>query len=322
MAIHLATRTLDAIARALVADKGNAYRARLAEVLPHIGDAYREDDDPYRSHLGASVIGGPCDRALWYGFRWAHQSTPTGKAKEDDTHGHARMIRLWNRGHLEEGRFIALLLMIGVQVYQQDANGHQYRVSFFGGHYGGSGDGILLGVPDLPPGVPCGGEFKTHSDDTFKKLLSDGVQASKPEHYAQIQTYMRGFGLQYFLYLAVNKNTDELYGEIVCYDGVTDELYMRRARSLIFDNATPARMRLASPTHWKCKHGCGVKAVCWGAVAPDRNCRTCATVRFREDGTVRCGFTELFPASAHESLTKEQQRAGCDRYQLSPLFKD
>lgn len=318
----LATKTLQAIADAINADGGAAYRKNLQMVLPHIGDAYSADSDPYRSHLGASVIGGPCDRALWFGFRWASTARPTGKAKEDNAHGYARMVRLWNRGHLEEGRFIALLLTIGVQVFQQDANGKQFRISHFGGHFGGSGDGVLLGVPDLPPGVPAGAEFKTHSDDTFKELLEKGVKESKPEHYVQMQQYMRGFGLQYFLYLAVNKNTDELHGEIVCYDGVTDERYLERARSIIFDERIPSRMRMATPTHWKCKHGCGYNAVCWGAVKPDVNCRTCKHVAFYDDGSVRCIVPEHPCGEGRDvSLNKAEQLAGCDRYEVSPLFK-
>ena len=27
-------------------------------------------DDGLRQHLGASLIGKPCERALWYTFRW------------------------------------------------------------------------------------------------------------------------------------------------------------------------------------------------------------------------------------------------------------
>ena len=56
-------------------------------------------------------------------------------------------------GHLEEGRFIALLLACGVEFYQHDENGEQFRVKF-AGHGGGSGDGIAIEVPDstLQPG--------------------------------------------------------------------------------------------------------------------------------------------------------------------------
>ena len=48
-----------------------------------------------RPHLGASQIGHPCSRALWYGFRWA-------LAKDFD----GRMLRLFETGQLVENRLI------------------------------------------------------------------------------------------------------------------------------------------------------------------------------------------------------------------------
>lgn len=317
----LATKTMQAVVDGLTRDGGNAFRALEGQVLPHIGDAYAAEKDGFRPHLGASVLGGPCDRALWYGWRWAHKGKPTGKAKEPDDHGYARMLRLWNRGHLEEGRFISLLLMVGIQVYQQDENGKQFRVHFYGGHMGGSGDGVLLGVPDLPAGIPSLAEFKTHSDESFKELLAKGVKLAKPEHYVQMQIYMRGMGLQYALYGAVNKNTDELHFEIVVYDGVTDAQFLERGRRIMFAMTAQPRMRSASPTFWKCKYGCDQAPVCWQTVEPERNCRTCDHVRFREDGTVRCGLREIFPEDGG-ILSVPEQLAGCGDYRLASVFKE
>lgn len=325
MGLWLATNTMKAVVDAINADGGNSFRLWEGRVIPHLGDAYRADEDSFRSHLGASVIGGPCDRALWYSWRWAHKGKPTGKAKEADDAGYARMVRLWNRGHLEEGRFIALLLMIGVQVYQQDEKGNQFRVSFFGGHMGGSGDGVLLGVPDVPPGVPCLGEFKTHSDESFKELVEKGVRLAKPEHYVQMQIYLRGMGLVYALYVAVNKNTDELHMEIVQYDGETDARFLERGRRIIFSMTAQPRMRSASPTFWKCKYGCDMAPVCWQTVQPARNCRTCQFVEFNEDGSVRCTNEtqhEIRNWPGVVPLDKPAQLAGCELYQLAQVFKE
>ena len=44
-----------------------------------------------RAHLGASMIGRECNRALWYGFRWATVPNFPG-----------RVLRLFKRGHDEE----------------------------------------------------------------------------------------------------------------------------------------------------------------------------------------------------------------------------
>lgn len=322
MAVWLASKTLQSIDNAICADGGNAFRMWQGRVFPHMDDAYREDEDSYRSHLGASVIGQKCMRAAWYSWRWAFKRPPRGKKNELPARAESRMRRLWNRGHLEEARFISMLLMIGVQVYQQDEQGKQYRISNLGGHFSGSGDGILMHVPDLPLGVPCLGEFKTHSAKSFDELVSFGVKEAKPEHYVQMQEYMHHFGILYALYMAVNKDTDELHAEIVMYDRPTAEHFLERARQLIFvhTDKAPPRIRGGNPGYHVCKYLCDYPDVCYSTKPVDRNCRTCAHVAFWEDGTVRCLLKEIFPATKDSPLTKEQQLAGCEHYRVGEAF--
>lgn len=300
----------------MAADNGNTYRRNLGLVLPHLGDAYRDDEDVngQRTHLGASIIGQECERAAAYSFRWATRARPRGRKGEDPVDAHARMLRIWNRGHLEEGRFIAMLLTAGIQVYQQDANGNQFRVSSLGGHYGGAGDGILYGVPDLP-GMWSLGEYKTHSDESFTKLVKSGVRVSKPEHYVQMTTYMGRFGILYTLYLAVNKDTDHLYAEIVQYDGPIDEQFTERARRIVFGSVFPKRIRGASPGFHTCKYLCDHTRVCFGPDKPVMSCRTCQHGFAMPDGTWQCALDT-------RTLNKAEQIAGCGRYKLSTIFKD
>lgn len=314
MAKWIATKTLAAIDEAICADGGNAYRRILGQVMPHITDAYAEAKDSYRTHLGASVLGGKCARAAAYGWRWALRKKPRGKKHEPAKKAESRMLRLWNRGHMEEGRFIAMLLACGVSVYQQDAEGKQYKISNYGGHFSGSGDGILVGVPDLPAGVPCLAEFKTHGDKSFEELKDNGVAVAKHEHYVQMQEYMHHMGLLYALYVAVNKNTDELYAEIVSYDRPVAETFLERAKAIIFEQELPKRINGASPGFFHCKYMCDYPDVCFSTVKPDRNCRTCQHGFAMPDGTWQC-------AMRGETLDKEAQLRGCDQYRMNAAFK-
>lgn len=315
MGVWRATKTLQAIDEQITADGGNSYRYWLGQVMPHMDDAYRADEDSYRTHLGASTIGNECERAVWYGYRWAHKTLARGRKDEPRTTANSRMLRLWNRGHIEEARFIAQLLCIGVQVFQQDSEGRQYRFKALGGHYSGSNDGVCVGVPDLPPNVPALLECKTHGDKSFQKLKEEGVKLSKHEHYVQMQTYMSNFGLQYGLYLAVNKNDDELYAEIVVYDGTTDDQYMRRAKRLIYEgDKAPNRLRSASPGFHVCKYMCDHTEVCFNTVPVDRNCRTCKHAFPMPDGTWQCALFTY-------TLSKEEQKAGCDAYTVMDAMK-
>lgn len=312
--VWLATKTLQRINESIAVDGGNAFRRNLGLVMPHLGDAYDDKSDDVRSHLGASVIGNACARAVAFGWRWATKKAPRGRKGEPKVDAHSRMLRLWNRGHLEEGRFIAMLLTAGVGVYQQDANGKQFRISDLGGHYGGSGDGMLYGVPDLPNGVWCLNECKTHSDDSFSKLKKEGVQKSKPEHYIQMQTYLSKFGLLYALYMAVNKNDDELYAEIVQFDGAVDAQFTERAKLIVFGDKLPERMRGASPGFFQCKYMCDHVGVCFGPEKPVISCRSCQHGFAMPDGTWQC-------AKHTVTLTKAHQIAACGDYKLSEVFK-
>lgn len=314
--VKLATKTLAAFEAAVMHDQGNAFRYWLGRVLPHMGDAYRQETDPFRSHMGASGIGKECARSIWYDFHWATQKRFSG-----------RMLRLFNRGHLEEARFIALLLCIGCNVIQQDENGKQYRISSFGGHYGGSGDGMFDGCPDLPPGVRALSEFKTHNDKSFKKLLAEGVRGAKFEHYVQMQQYMRKMGLVVGVYFAVNKDNDEIYAEIVDLDIDVADRYEVRAIQIIQMQAVPPNKINESPGWFGCKF-CDHRPVCHMGAPVEVNCRTCAHSIAKADGLWWCENPErttrmLFPADRAAnpgmcddseqdfSLSKQRQLKGC-----------
>jgi hypothetical protein len=314
MTFTLAKKTLAAIDAAIEADQGASFRLNLQKVLPHIGDAYRGHDDPFRSHMGASVIGGECGRAIWYGFHWTTKP-----------HFSGRIIRLFNRGHLEEARFIAALLCINVQVFQQDANGKQYRISDHGGHFGGSGDGVGIGIPDLAPDVAALLEFKTHNDTSFKALIKSGVRAAKFEHFVQMQVYMRKMGLVQAMYGAANKNDDHLHLEIVTLDPQLADQFIARAGTLIQHVAPPKKIN-ESPGWFTCKW-CDHRPVCHLKAPPERNCRTCRYSEARQDGNWWCenkdrqmkmifgpapGCSE--PGETFQ-LTEARQRKSCDFYE-------
>lgn len=293
MSIILSKKTIQKINEILEADQGATYRGFLGKVLPHMADAYREDESGPRTHLGASLIGGECTRALWYSFRWAKTEKFSG-----------RIVRLFNRGHLEEGRFIALLLMIGCQVYQQDENGNQFRLKDAGGHFGGSLDGIITNCPDVPDEIALV-EFKTHGEKSFKELQLKGVKVCKLEHFVQMQIYMGKMGLRFALYLAVNKNDDDLYGEIILFDENVFNFYIQRANNIIFSDVALEKIS-NTPGWYKCKF-CTFNKICHYGDRMDINCRTCKHSIATENGTWVCGTTG-------EELDKQAQLNGCNIY--------
>ncbi len=277
----------------------NASRTALAVDAAIVANA----EPPHRAHLGASVIGRPCTRQLWYAFRWAKGE-----------HHEARMLRLFERGQLEERRFVGYLKAIGVEVWEADpATGKQFRISDCEGHFGGSLDGVGRGIPDLPPDEAFVLEFKTHGEKSFVKLKDEGLLKAKWEHYVQTQIYMGKMELKYALYVAVNKNTDELHFELIPFNQAEFERGLVRAKLIIFGNL-PERIN-ESPSYFACKY-CHLQKLChFGGETPDRNCRTCVNGKVAGAGQWQCKLD-------HRWLDEAAQRAGCSQYSASSFLTE
>lgn len=266
-------------------------------------DAWRVSEayEMPRSHLGASAIGHRCERRLWYAFRWVGRETFD-----------ARMLRLFDRGQREEATFVEELRGAGVEVLEIDpATGRQFNFKAAGGHMGGSLDGVAKGIPDSPS-LWHVLEFKTHSAKSFADLQKKGVKASKPLHYAQMQAYMHMAGLTRALYLAVNKDTDELYGERIKHDDAFAASLFEKAERVVFASE-PLPGISSDPAWFECKF-CPAARVCHGGKLAEVSCRTClhATPE-REDGRWTC-------AKTGERITTAMQINGCDSHLYIPAL--
>lgn len=307
--VIIATQTMQAIADALYKDQGAKFRSFLKELYAKADDIYSQDQFPFRTHLGASLIGDECARKIWYNWHWAKE------IKFD-----ARILRLFNRGHAEEPRFIAMLMAIGCEIWQYDTNGKQYKISGHGGHYGGSLDGVALGIPEFPelPGLV---EFKTHGDKSFNELRVVGVQRAKIQHFHQMQQYMGFHRLTFALYMAVNKNNDEIYAEIVMFDKIYYDKYFELARTIIISKV-PLEKLSKNPKFYVCGY-CDFKAVCHGKDLPARNCRTCAHSEPSLDGVNGDWYcTNPLNNVTPLPLSKQEQLNGCSNYELNPHIKE
>lgn len=254
-----------------------------AELVKQVDAAFagRKGKRELRTHLGASVLGKKCMREVWFIFHWADWEDHEG-----------RMLRLFNRGHNAENGFKALLENVGATVWTEDAHGEQFKVSAHGGHVGGSMDGVAIRLPDFPAGylTPVLLEMKTHNDKFFKDLLRKGLQASKPVHYKQAQLYMHLGGLKWCLYMAVNKNTDELWFDVFEYDPTVGTYLVNRAETIIFGEGMPPRIS-ETPSWYECQF-CAMKGVCFGYKPPEMNCRTCKHSKPNRDGSWSCGLNQ------------------------------
>lgn len=252
---------------------------------------------PHRPHMGCSIIGHSCDRHIWLTWRWAKSPAFPG-----------RVLRLFDTGKREEERLLQDIRELGVEIFTTDeSTGKQIDVKAFDGHLAGSVDGIGRGFVEAPKSWAVL-ECKTHNNKSFAKLQKEGVRASKFQHFVQMQMYMGLLDIERALYLAQNKDNDEIYSEWIHFDKDCFEQHMARAKALIEMTSPPERLS-NDPGWYECKW-CDHYELCHGEQIADVNCRTCCHSSPSVDGKWSCG-----------SKKKEiETQSGCESHLYLPAL--
>lgn len=260
-------------------------------------------DDGLRKHLGASLIGRECERALWLTFRWAKPQAFEG-----------RMLRLFARGQREEEVFIDLLRNARVKVVDVDiTTGRQFSFSSVGSHFGGSMDAACQGLPESSAWHVV--EMKTHSKKSFDDLDKHGVKISKPAHYDQMQCYMGWTGMTRALYMAVCKDDDRLHLERIDANPDRFAVLISKAERIIKSTEPPPRIS-EDATWFQCKL-CEFHPICHGTEAPVPTCRSCCHSTPELDGNAR-----WFCSRHKMDLSFNDQKQGCQGHLFIPQMFD
>ena len=267
----------------------------MSKIVELIDRYHQEKTDTQRGHMGGSLLGHKCPRYLWYMFRWTFAENFPG-----------RIRRLFRRGHDEERTIVSDLRAIGIDI--RDVGNNQARVDF-GGHVSGSVDGVIKsGVPNHEMEEFLA-EFKTHNKRSFDDVSRKGVKDSKPMHYAQMQVYMLGKEIHKSLYVAVCKDNDEMYTEIVEFDKEFAERLLRKGEWVATSMEAPPRLS-SDPTWFQCKM-CPAKHICHeNKPTKQINCRTCAHSEPKDNGTWTCNRHNA------DNIPEDFQHKGCDDHIL------
>jgi hypothetical protein len=266
----------------------------------------RNDSEEPRGYLGGSIIGKECKRAIWYDFRMATRKRFSG-----------RMMRLFETGHLAEPRLVKNLRDIGCQVWDCDpATGKQFSYKDVFGHMSGHLDGVAKYIPTGGK-TPHLLEFKTHSAKSFKELKEKGVKIAKPQHYAQMIVYCGWANLTRALYMAVNKDTDELYTERLEFNPVVFHQLIAKAEEIIFSDNPPAKIS-EDPKFFVCNM-CDHKDVCHNHKVPALSCRTCVHATPERTGDARWSCAKVADKNI-SSIPIHVQRVGCKHHLPLPFL--
>lgn len=216
--------------------------------------------------LGASLVGHGCTRFIALSFRAAFDPDFSG-----------RILRVFENGNRAEDRIIADLEAAGIVVHSRqkmcDLEGGK-------GHVGVTLDGIAE-----EDGENFVLEMKTADAKSWRDISSNGVQKAKSQHYAQVQFGMLLTGLHTALYVAENKDTNELYLERVPFNKDKADALKTLALRIIADaSGERCSERL---DWWECKM-CPAFSVCKGATFPRAHCLTCCHATAVEGGSWTC----------------------------------
>jgi CRISPR/Cas system-associated exonuclease Cas4 (RecB family) len=258
-----------------------------------IYQSYQDNADPPRPHMGISQIGEKCDRKLWLGFRNVVSSKFPG-----------RILKLFKFGHDYEDTVIKELKAIGCRIV------HRQAKIDFGSHVSGSCDGIITNVPGREKQTLLL-EIKTLSDKSFNDLKKKKLQESKPIYWAQVHCYMLGLKLDRCLFYALNKNTSDIYTEIVKLDKEFAEKTVERAKRIALSDYIPEPIS-ADPSWFECKL-CSYHAFCHETHITDNvSCRNCAHSTSTEQSQFLCARND------NAEIPFEFQLKGCSQHVLHP----
>lgn len=274
-----------------------ADREKLEQLLSDDIDAFCSTyyEQGHRNHLGASTLGEPCWRKLWYQFRWVKQERFDG-----------RMMRLFNVGHSAEPRFVAYLKGIGFEVKEFDEDGKQFRISGAMGHYGGSLDGMCK-APEryqLSEDIILSLSFKTNNTGAgYAKVADEALSKAKPMHWSQECQYGYKTSIKYCIYMIENKNDSDITFKVIELDWNYGAQLEKKASEIIFSKEPPPRIS-ENPAMQDCKW-CVYTDICHKGEKPEKNCRSCRNASPVENAEWFC--------SAHNSnIPTEWIKKGCD----------
>lgn len=254
-----------------------------------------------RGHLGASGLGKPCMREIWYAHRWAQTNIFDG-----------RMLRLFQRGHREEPFIFDDLRAIGVQIFDVDEAGKQYGIKPAAkGHMRGSIDAVAIGLPGAPdPDEPVLLDIKTTTEKKLARIEKYGFEMECQTYFGQGTLYMGGLDLKRACYLFVAKDTDRIHEEWFDFNPEYHATLIEKAERIIASDTPPAKA-WDSPHDFGCKW-CDYKSLCHqrGDTATV-TCRSCIHATPVEDGEWHC-------AAWDRLLTREEQWQACDSHIFIP----
>lgn len=260
-------------------------------------------DTRRRAYLGMSAIGNPCERALWYGLRWAQVIRFDATTLKRFADGHASETVAVDR----------LKATPGLEVHDTDDAGDQFGFKDLGGHFSGHMDGVVLGLAQAPKTwhvLEIKASEKWQDLDKARKKVGEkhALADWNPTYYAQAVLYMDYAGLDRHYLVCVSPGARRWTAVRTNADPAFAAILKAKAERIIFTDHAPKR--IGGPDSFTCKW-CDWQNLCHGGEAAERNCRTCLHSEALREGGWGCTRLE-------KELTRPEQEKGCADHRYLP----
>lgn len=176
---------------------------------------------PERDYIGMSELGDECLRRVFYNAEKAPRKPFDGSK-----------LRIFETGHVYEAMVARWLRAAGFRLaFTED---HQFEASTANGAIKGHIDGYCDDGPHCPSLLyPFIWENKALGSRWWKLIVKNGLQQAEPKYYGQCQLYIAYFEMQNALFSAVNKDTEEVYWEVVKLDLAEAQRFSDRGVAVI-----------------------------------------------------------------------------------------
>lgn len=192
-----------------------------------------------RDYIGASTIGNPCSRQIWYDYKQYPREPFKAETLFNFEDGH----------HVESLMANRLRMVSGVELWTHDENGNQFERTAFGGKFKAHPDGVILGILQAPKS-PHIWENKASGHKKFTEFQSCKVKFGdksalknwNENYFAQAQVLMHLFQInRHYMTVALagGREIDSCRTE---YQAEVAEKYLERAGKLLDAKETPPRI--------------------------------------------------------------------------------
>lgn len=212
-----------------------------------------------RDYIGASAIGNPCARQIWYEYN-GYERKPFN----------AKTLMNFEDGHYSEDLTAARLRLIqGIELHTHNEDGSQFGFKAMDGKFGGHCDGFIRGLLQAPKAwhvwehKACGqkkyNEFISKKEKHGEKNV---LQKWNETYYVQAQLYMHYSKLDRHYLTVALAGSREYQSCRTEYKPEIAEQYIDRAEKIL--NATePPRRKSEKSDFYLCKW-CDFKDICHG----------------------------------------------------------